>query len=342
MDFIQKHKNNILIGIVVVLIVGAVVGVITNYVIMPTTKSSPKSPIDCIVNYSNWSSCSYSGVRSATGTVTRPSANGGAACPPLNITQECAAPVDCVVSDWNWGNCGYDGVKTGTRTIITPSANGGLECPTDLTDTEYCAAPVDCVVSDWNWGNCMRNSTQNGSRQITTTPANGGAPCPTDLTSSRYCDTPPVDCVVSEWSNFSNCDKSGFQTSTATITTPSANGGNPCPTETVKSRQCGPTYIGCYKDTDNPRSLGDTRDRKTVAECNQIAKDANSAYFGMQYWQSDAQNGRPGTRAQCWYQGGSTLLSATRHGEISPSSCPTGTDGLILGAGNSNAIYKTF
>lgn len=285
----KQKKTAIIIASVAV--VAVVAGLIITYVIIPATKSSGESPIDCIVNYSNWSSCNSSGVRSATGTITTSPSNGGSDCPPLNITEKC--PVDCVVSDWKWGDCGYDGLRIGNRTVATPSLNGGTGCP-PLSITQSCDPPVDCVVN---------------------------------------------------WSNFSNCDFSGFQKSTATVTTPSANGGIPCPTELVKTRQCGPTYIGCYKDSGD-RALTQFSDHKTVAECNDIAKAANSPYFGMQYWQTDrGENNLPGTKAQCWYKPESTLETSTKYGQVSNGSsnyCKQGTNGFILGDSFSNAIYKTF
>jgi hypothetical protein len=287
----KKKKTVIIIASIAV--VAVVSGLIITYVIIPATTSSVKSPVDCVVSYTNWTSCSPSGVRSATGTITTPPSNGGAACPSsLNITEKC--PVDCVVSDWNWGRCGYDGTRSGTRTVLKPAVNGGAECP-PLTTTQACNAPVDCVVN---------------------------------------------------WSDFSTCSPTGFQTSTGTITTPSANGGVACPTELVKSRQCGPKYIGCYTDQNGGnRVLSQFSDHKTVSQCNDIAKAAGSAYFGMQYWQTNYGDGKPGTMAQCWYQPGSTLTSATIQAAVSSSSsnyCKLGTGGLMLGDANSNAVYQTF
>jgi hypothetical protein len=229
-------------GIVAAVLV--VVTVVVIVVVKPFNSKAPPPPVDCVVSDWNWGNCGYDGLRPGTRTVTTPSANGGAACPPLTTTQECAAPVDCVVSDWNWGNCGYDGVRSGTRKVITPSANGGLECPTDLTDTKECAAPVDCVVSDWNWESCLRNSRQNGSREVTTRPANGGAPCPTDLTTSRYCDTPPVDCEVSEWGSWSSCGRDSKQTATRTVLKEPKNGGDACQPLT-KTQDCNNPIVDC-------------------------------------------------------------------------------------------------
>jgi hypothetical protein len=225
-------------------------------------------------------------------------------------------------------------------TVTTPQSGTGAGCG-PLTRTAPC--DKDCVVTYGDWGPCNTSSgLKSRSGTVTTLQSGTGSSCgPLSMTESC-----PVDCVVNYPTTWSSCSSSGVQTMTGNVFIPKMNGGAACPPLTI-SKSCvyGPEYIGCYHDNTNPRPLRDYQDRKTVAECNDIAKRANSPYFGMQYWESDAQNDRPGTRAECWYQKDSTLVSATRHGEVSPGSynyCPTGTDGLILGAEYSNAIYKTF
>ena len=87
-----------------------------------------------------------------------------------------------------------------------------------------------------------------------------GNPCPQTILnvgkwySSEFCTSrilikkkKPVDCVW-EWSEWSACDKmcgGGAQTRTVKVTTPSAVGGRPCPTETSANQTCNANKVRC-------------------------------------------------------------------------------------------------
>ncbi len=308
---------------------------------VPLTRTAPCDK-DCVVRYPNtWGPCNDStNTKSMTGTVITPQSGTGSPCGPLTRTAPCDK--DCVVTYGPWEECNeFTNTKNMNGTVTTPQSGTGAGCG-PLTRTAPC--DKDCVVTYGDWGPCNTSSgLKSRSGTVTTLQSGTGSSCgPLSMTESC-----PVDCVVNYPSTWSSCSSSGVQTMTGNVVIPQMNGGAPCPPLTI-SKSCvprPPEYIGCYHDNTNPRPLRDYQERKTVAECNDIAKTANSPYFGMQYWQSDSQNDLPGRRAECWYQKDSTLVSATRHGEVSPGSynyCTRGADGLILGAEYSNAIYKTF
>ena len=224
-------------------------------------------PVDCQVSsWGDWSSCDKEcggGTKTRTRTVTRESAHGGQTCPTLTESGSCntqPCPVDCQVSGWGeWTNCSTScggGTKTRTRTVTRESAHGGQTCPT-LTESGSCntqTCPVDCQVSGWGeWTNCSTScgsGTKTRTRTITTPSANGGQACPI-LTDLASCNTQPcpVDCQVSSWGDWTNCSTScggGTKTRTRTITTPSAHGGQTCPTLT-ESGSCNtqPCPVDC-------------------------------------------------------------------------------------------------
>jgi len=176
----------------------------------------PPSAINCEVSaWSNWGGCSKTcggGTQKRTRTVTKPAANGGAACPVLEESQTCntlACPVDCVTSDWGaWDTCSKTcggGTQTRTKTVKTPAANGGKDCG-PLVETKVCneaACPVDCVSSWGDWNSCSKpcgGGTQTRTLKVTQEAVNKGTPCPTVREESKVCNTqacPPPGSVVS-------------------------------------------------------------------------------------------------------------------------------------------------
>lgn len=107
--------------------------------------------VDCLISaFGPPSPCSVTcgiGSQTATATIVRPPANGGAACPSLTQVTSCNAgpcPVsqDCVWNDWSaWSTCSAPcggGTRTRTRTIKTPASGLGLPCSGADRQTETC------------------------------------------------------------------------------------------------------------------------------------------------------------------------------------------------------------
>jgi len=236
-------------------------------------------PVDCVVGpWSDWSDCTVTcggGIQTRTRSIVIPSANGGAACPPLVQTRSCntqPCPVDCVLSDWSpWSACTATcggGIQTRTRTILVPPANGGAPCG-PLVQTQSCntqPCPVDCVLSDWSpWSACTvtcGGGVQTRTRTVLVPPAFGGAPCG-PLVETQPCNTQPcpVDCVLSDWSPWSACTVTcggGVQTRTRTVLVPPAFGGAPCG-PLVETQPCNtqPCLVGacCNAGTCTPNVL---------------------------------------------------------------------------------------
>lgn len=92
-------------------------------------------------------------------------------------------------------------------------------------------------------------------------------------------------------------------------------------------------YFGCYGDTES-RAMplyNNTVDlRYNLAQCQQIAKDSNSKYFGLQY-------STTGTTAQCTLS--NDLDQAFKYGKA--TNCTKLADGTYSGGAWSNAIYST-
>eukprot|EP01012_Entosiphon_sulcatum_P049575 TRINITY_DN6820_c0_g1_i6.p1 TRINITY_DN6820_c0_g1~~TRINITY_DN6820_c0_g1_i6.p1 ORF type:complete len:7637 (+),score=112.47 TRINITY_DN6820_c0_g1_i6:5459-28369(+) len=216
-------------------------------------------PVDCVVSsWSDWSKCSQScgsGIRTRTRRAVVSSANGGSACPPLEESEPCnvfACPVDCVVSSWGaWSPCSVScggGERTQERIVITLPQNGGVPCPV-LLQREACnvapCPPVSCVVGSWSeWTLCSVNcggGQRSRSRSILVQPSGGDA-CP-PLNETRACNEAPcpVDCIVTDWGAWDTCSATcggGTQRRVRTITQQATNGGIPCPTSLVDTRNC--------------------------------------------------------------------------------------------------------
>lgn len=108
--------------------------------------SDPPVAVDC---EGTWGTCSAScGTGTQNFTVTRPAANGGAACPtsPRNCNEQ-GCPVDCQGS---WGSCSAScGTGSEIFTVTTAAANGGVACPTPTTrtcNTTPCEPPGSCTT----------------------------------------------------------------------------------------------------------------------------------------------------------------------------------------------------
>ena len=114
--------------------------------------------------------------------------------------------------------------------------------------------PIDCVGSWINSDTCTAPCGQTGNYQkqiytITTPSANNGNNCPTDAGATQYVSCtgspcPAINCVGS-WINSGTCtapcgQTGNYQKQIYTITTPSANNGNNCPTAAGATQ-----YVSC-------------------------------------------------------------------------------------------------
>jgi len=133
-------------------------------------------PIDCIVDYGDWSVCSSTcgpGTQTKNGTIIQQAYRGGAACPALTITQNCnpgPCPQDCIV-DWSsWSSCSQacgGGTQYQTGTIIKQASSGGASCPSTLVKYQNCntiacqplAQPLALAPAIWHAQGCYADST---------------------------------------------------------------------------------------------------------------------------------------------------------------------------------------
>ncbi|MDD4930839.1 MAG: hypothetical protein PHG66_01635, partial [Candidatus Colwellbacteria bacterium] len=101
----------------------------------------------------------------------------------------------------------------------------------------------------------------------------------------------------------------------------------------------GATYIGCFKDSANPRPIPNLKGEGfTISACNDLANAAGSPYFGIQWW--EGQGSSIGTLGECLIGDSSlTLSQAQSQGPV--TTCDKGTDGNMYGEASTNAIYSS-
>jgi hypothetical protein len=120
---------------------------------------------------------------------------------------------------------------------------------------------------------------------------------------------------------------------------PTLTSGTPPALPTALTATTKPNFKGCYTDNVNSnRVFNQMVDNQTLAQCNAVAKTANSPYFGMQNWQKSGGISAMDT-GECWFGQGSTLSSSQSQG--SSTSCAIGTAGYNIGGANTNAVYQT-
>jgi hypothetical protein len=91
-------------------------------------------------------------------------------------------------------------------------------------------------------------------------------------------------------------------------------------------------YLGCYGDSSNRAmsSYNNGSQQYNLQQCQQIAQQQNSTYFGL-------QNSTSGTNAQCFLS--NDFSQTTKYGKA--SNCTQISDGSYSGGGWSNAVYNT-
>jgi Thrombospondin type 1 domain len=121
------NEKNIKIGLIifftVVIVVVVVVLVVNNQQTSKANNTEEIKPVDCVVNWSDWSECSSSGVQTKNGVITTQESNGGNPC-PSSLTQQQACTPPPIWSKFAIGqaiNC-YDGDPQG---LNIGGANGG-------------------------------------------------------------------------------------------------------------------------------------------------------------------------------------------------------------------------
>lgn len=104
-----------------------------------------------------------------------------------------------------------------------------------------------------------------------------------------------------------------------------------------------PTYVGCYSDSDTSRAFLTSKSDVTPSQCNELAKQAKSPYFALQYW-NNGKGLTDGTTTECWYN---TNNWTTPSGLTPSSNCGpnnkynTTSWAKTIAPGWTNALYKT-
>jgi len=180
--------------------------------------------VDCAV--SDWvvSECSKTcgkGTRSMRRSITV-APSGGAACPPLQATEECnpqPCPVDCKMGMWSgWSGCTArcgGGVRSRSRHIKVPPRHGGEPCER-TEETEACnmqSCNRNCVLGRWNdWSACSRACSYGiavRSRRVKA-PAMGTGRCPSPTSRARrhtrWCNGTPCYRMVPRGRRYLQCN----------------------------------------------------------------------------------------------------------------------------------------
>jgi len=124
-------------------------------------------PQDCEVTEWRDGVCSTScggGARSNAREVLILASLGGAACPPLRMTQPCSeeeCPEDCETSAWSgWSSCSArcdGGFQERIRSVTVQPNGGGVSCG-NLVSVRACnsrACDRDCMLAEWStWSLC--------------------------------------------------------------------------------------------------------------------------------------------------------------------------------------------
>uniref|UniRef100_A0A7S4GQJ7 Spondin-like TSP1 domain-containing protein n=1 Tax=Oxyrrhis marina TaxID=2969 RepID=A0A7S4GQJ7_OXYMA len=225
---------------------------------------------DCVFGqWSDWSSCDCTGLRTRDRSIDTPARNGGSPCVgALSESHRCEPHCDgirslsCVFAGWTaWSGCSQScggGQTFRTRTILQHAegagdgCNGGLENSRPC-NTEQCPGARDCVLGDWSqWSKCSQpcgGGQRVRTRQISQDAAHGGNPCPeAQMRQVAPCgkepcagSSEPKDCDWSEWTEWSGCSRScsgGRQYRSHRPLFNQRNGGKPCEGVYQDFRQC--------------------------------------------------------------------------------------------------------
>jgi len=138
------------------------------------------------------------GIQHLTRSVVAPAANGGTACPPLEVMQPCneeGCPVDCSLGDWDlWSTCSAPcggGVMERQREIQVKPQHGGEPCE-GTTETVACSVQAcdrDCSLNEWSqWSSCSKqcNGGLQERRKGLAERAVGAGKCPKKNTPDRF------------------------------------------------------------------------------------------------------------------------------------------------------------
>eukprot|EP00929_Paragymnodinium_shiwhaense_P048014 TRINITY_DN24344_c0_g1_i3.p1 TRINITY_DN24344_c0_g1~~TRINITY_DN24344_c0_g1_i3.p1 ORF type:complete len:1739 (+),score=304.31 TRINITY_DN24344_c0_g1_i3:62-5278(+) len=218
-------------------------------------------PVNCQGNWDEWTTCSATcdgGQQSRTFRVAMPGKYGGKKC-PTSQTREC-----------NTDKCQI----FFTTTITT----------TTTTTTEE---TVDCQGEWSKWTTCSATcggGTQASVFKILVPPKNGGKPCPSSKR-SRQCKTQrcpittttrtttgtrnSVDCQ-GEWTEWENCSATcdgGVQSSSFKVSVLPKHGGEPCPDEDEKTRECNTQQCPTTTTTTTPKPVDCTGHYNQWTKC---------------------------------------------------------------------------
>ena len=124
---------------------------------------------------------------------------------------------------------------------------------------------------------------------------------------------------------------------TAPITTAPTKAVTTAPTQAITTATVAPniSYLGCYNDKE-ARALPNTLDGQNLTQCANIAKQAGSPYFGLQYGNAGSGVG------QCWFGNASTTLAQAQQYGANPSGCANMANppGSAMGGAWVNALYQ--
>ena len=215
----------------------------------PSTESvscNYQTPTCSSFNYSNWSSCTQSGVQ--TRTIISSSPSGCVGGNPI-ISTTCTYTSACTDNDWTYAlsplTCPSSGVQTKTWTKIGSCEEGVSHPASETVTCTYTPPAPPCTESNWTY--VLPSACSSSGTQVKTWSkignCEGGVSHPASETVG--CNYQSSTCTLFTYSNWSTCNQSGVQTRTIVSVYPlGCAGGNPITSQVCTYSIC-PTNWSC-------------------------------------------------------------------------------------------------
>lgn len=189
--------------------------------------------------------------------------------------------------------------------------------------------PVSATLPQDNTGSILSSPTDGGYYSSSSiTPPSPGISTPSVAPTTTYTDPVSAQTTMTPTGSVQATTTNIQPTQTTPSGTPETNPDQSTPMP-VMPAQTIPMYMGCFKDT-SVRALPIMTGPTTFEKCRDIARDAGSRYFGLQ-WPEGSKSGT----AQCFYGIG----YYDKYGR-STACVKKDSSGNLLGGVWANSIYS--